>query len=85
MPRGTRWHRVQPAGRLRQRLTASYSPIFIQPYDSPDGLFYRVRVGKVPGEDAAQQFGEKLRSREGLAPMVVRLDEAAGAGGMNER
>ena len=73
------------AERLRERLTASYSPIFIQPYDSPDGLFYRVRVGKVPGEDAAQQFGEKLRNREGFKPMVVRLDEAAGPGGINER
>jgi len=73
------------AERLRERLTASYSPIFIQPYDSPDGLFYRVRVGKVPGEDAAQQFGEKLRNREGFKPMVVRLDGDAGAGGMNER
>jgi len=70
------------AERLRERLTASYSPVFIQPYDSPDGLFYRVRVGKVPGEDAAQQFGEKLRNHEGFKPMVVRLDEGADAGGM---
>jgi rare lipoprotein A len=69
------------AERLRQRLNASYSPIFIQPYDSPEGLFYRVRVGKVPGESAAQQFGEQLRSREGFTPMVVRLDEGAGTGG----
>ena len=73
------------AERLRQRLNASYSPIFIQQYDSPDGLFYRVRVGKVPGEDAAHQFGEQLRSREGFTPMVVRLDEGAAAGGLNER
>jgi rare lipoprotein A len=73
------------AERLRQRLNAAYSPIFIQPYDSPDGLFYRVRVGKVPGEDAARQFGEQLRNREGFTPMVVRLDEGAAAGGMNER
>ena len=73
------------AERLRERLNAAYSPIFIQPYDSPDGLFYRVRVGKVPGEGAAQQFGEQLRNREGFTPMVVRLDEGAGAGGMNER
>jgi rare lipoprotein A len=73
------------AERLRERLNAAYSPIFIQPYDSPDGLFYRVRVGKVPGEGAAQQFGEKLRNREGFTPMVVRLDEGAGTGGMNER
>jgi rare lipoprotein A len=68
------------AERLRERLTASYSPIFIQPFDSPDGLFYRVRVGKVPGEGAAQQFGEKLRNREGFKPTVVRLDEGANAG-----
>ena len=73
------------AERLRQRLNPSYSPIFIQTYDSPDGLFYRVRVGKVPGEDSARQFGEQLRSREGFSPMVVRLDESANAGGMNER
>jgi rare lipoprotein A len=73
------------AERLRQRLNASYSPIFIQQYDSPDGLFYRVRVGKVPGEDAAHQFGEQLRNREGFTPMVVRLDEGASAGGLNER
>jgi peptidoglycan lytic transglycosylase len=73
------------AERLRQRLSASYSPIFIQQYDSPDGLFYRVRVGKVPGEDAAHQFGEQLRNREGFTPIVVRLDEGAAAGGLNDR
>ena len=73
------------AERLRQRLNASYSPIFIQQYDSPDGLFYRVRVGKVPGEDAARQFGEQLRNREGFTPMVIRLDEGTAAGGMHER
>src|SRR5256885_2183687 len=69
------------AERLRERLSATYTPIFIQPYDSPDGLFYRVRVGKVPGEDAAHQFGDQLRSREGFTPLVVRLDETAAAGG----
>jgi rare lipoprotein A len=73
------------AERLRERLNAEYSPIFIQSYDSPDGLFYRVRVGKVPGEEAAQHFGEQLHTREGFKPMVVRLDEGAGAGGTNER
>jgi rare lipoprotein A len=74
------------AERLRQRLNAAYSPVFIQLYDSPDGLFYRVRVGKVPGQDAAHQFGEQLRNREGFTPMVVRLDEGAAAGGrLNER
>jgi len=69
------------AQRLRDRLNLSYSPIFIQQYDSPDGTFYRVRVGKVSGEDAARQFGEQLRSREGVTPIIVRLDEAAPVGG----
>jgi rare lipoprotein A len=68
------------AERLRARLGPSY-PVFIQQYDSPDGLFYRVRVGKVPGEDAARQFGEQLRYREGFTPFVVRLDEGLPAGG----
>jgi rare lipoprotein A len=69
------------AQRLRDRLNLSYSPIFIQQYDSPDGTFYRVRVGKVSGEDAARQFGEQLRNREGVTPIVVRLDEAIPSGG----
>jgi rare lipoprotein A len=63
------------AERLRDRLSVSYSPIFIQQYDSPEGAFYRVRVGRISGEQAAQDFGEKLRSTEGFSPMVIRLDE----------
>lgn len=63
------------AERLRERLNASYSPIFVQQYDSPDGLLYRVRVGKIAGEEAARQFSEQLRGREGFSPFVVRLDQ----------
>ncbi len=73
------------AQRLLERLNLAYSPIFIQQYDSPDGVFYRVRVGKVSGEDAARQFGEQLRQREGVRPIVVRLDESAPTGGIDER
>ena len=73
------------AERLRERLSASYSPIFIQNYDSPNGVYYRVRVGKVPGEDAARQFGEQLRSREGFTSFIVRLDEGVPSGGSDER
>ncbi len=65
------------AERLRTRLGVSYSPILIQEFDSPSGSYYRVRVGKVSGEDAAQQLGEQLRDREGLTPMVLRLDPGA--------
>jgi len=68
------------AERLHDRLSASYSPIFIQQYDSPDGVFYRVRVGRISGEDAARQFGEQLRGREGFTPFVTRLDEGIPAG-----
>ncbi len=68
------------ADRLRDRLSSSYSPIFIQTYDAPDGTFYRVRVGKVSGEDAAREFGEQLRDKEGFKPMVLRLDETVPAG-----
>ena len=63
------------ADRLRDRLNASYSPVFIQQYDAPEGTFFRVRVGKISGEEAAQQFSEQLRTREGFIPFVVRLDE----------
>jgi len=69
------------AERLRDRLSASYSPIFIQQYDSPDGLFYRVRVGKISGEDAAHQFGMQLHDREGFTQFVTRLDESTAVGG----
>jgi len=68
------------ADRLRDRLNLSYSPVFVQQYDSPDGTFYRVRVGKISGEQAAQDFGEKLRNSEGFTPFVVRLDETVPSG-----
>jgi rare lipoprotein A len=69
------------AERLRDRLSVSYTAIFIQQYDSPDGTFYRVRVGKISGESAAQDFAEQLRSKEGFTPMVLRLDEVPPSGG----
>jgi rare lipoprotein A len=69
------------AERLRDRLAQTYPPAFIQEYDSPSGYFYRVRVGKISGEDAARQFGEQLRVREGFVPFVVRIDEPDAGGG----
>ena len=63
------------AERLRERLSTTYSPILIQEYDAPDGVFFRVRVGKISGEDGARQFSEQLRAHEGFSPFVVRLDE----------
>ena len=68
------------AERLRERLSLSYSPIFIQQYDAADGPFYRVRVGKISGEEAAQQFAVTLRDKEGFKTMVLRLDENVPSG-----
>jgi rare lipoprotein A len=71
------------AERMRTRLSASYSPIHIVEYPTDGGPFYRVRVGKVSGEQAAQQLGEQLRGQEGVTPLIFRVDEG-GAGGGNE-
>jgi len=68
------------AERLRERLSASYSPIFIQQYDTADSSFYRVRVGKISGEETAQQYADQLRSKECFTPFVVRLDEVVPSG-----
>ena len=69
------------AQRLRDRLNAVYPPAFVQQVELEDGTFYRVRVGKISGEQSAQRFAEDLRAKEGFHSMVVRLDEDARAGG----
>jgi rare lipoprotein A len=68
------------AERLRDRLSITYSPIFIQQYDSSEGTFYRLRVGKISGEDAANDLAAQLRSKEGFTTLVFRLDETKSAG-----
>jgi len=71
------------AERFRERLSAAYSPTFVKRYDTTSGPFYRVHVGKVSGEEAAKEFGERLRSREGVTPMVIRLDDTFSEAGEN--
>ena len=63
------------AERLKSQLGTRYSPVSIAIYDSPNGMFYRVRVGHVSSEDAAQQLAERLKVEEQLTTFVVRLDE----------
>jgi rare lipoprotein A len=72
------------AERLRERLSATYSPTFVKRYDTSSGAFYRVHVGKVSGEEAAKEFGERLRSREGVTPIVIRLDDTFSEAGENQ-
>ena len=62
------------AERLRKQMQERYSFAIVQEYDAPQGLFYRVRVGKLTSEDAAKALGDKLRDQEHVQPFVVRLD-----------
>jgi peptidoglycan lytic transglycosylase len=65
----------QNAERLRARLGSKWGPIFIQEYDSPNGLLYRVRVGEVKSEAAARRLAAELRQKQGFpTTFVVRLD-----------
>jgi rare lipoprotein A len=63
------------AERLKAQLAARYSPVIVVPYDSPNGIFYRVRVGRLPSEEAARQLAGQLQAIEQFTTFVVRLDE----------
>jgi rare lipoprotein A len=71
------------AERLRERLSLTYTPIFIQQYDSSEGTFYRLRVGRVSGEDSANDLAAQLRAKEGFTTLVFRLDETKKPAGAN--
>ncbi|HYM09714.1 MAG TPA: septal ring lytic transglycosylase RlpA family protein [Bryobacterales bacterium] len=64
------------AERLRADLARRYGVAFIQKYDGPQGLFYRVRVGRESDVPAAQALAGELR-RQNFTPLVVRVDENA--------
>jgi rare lipoprotein A len=63
------------AERLRAQLMVRYGPVFIQDYDAPTGYFYRVRVGRVPTQQGAEQLAARLRNEQRFSTFVVRLDE----------
>lgn len=63
------------AERLRDRLLARYRQIFIQDYDAPTGHFFRVRVGRVPSLEDAQQIAAQLKQSDGFHTFVMRLDQ----------
>jgi rare lipoprotein A len=68
------------AERLRARLNESYPPSTIQQVALDEGTFYRVRAGRVSGEQAAQKFADELRAKEGLHTLVIRLDDVPSGG-----
>src|ERR1700722_13519843 len=61
------------AEKLRAQLSARYSQVSIALYNSPNGNFYRVRVGRVPTEEAAGQLAVQLQAEQ-FTTFVVRLD-----------
>jgi peptidoglycan lytic transglycosylase len=63
------------AERLRARLLARYGAIAIEQYDSATGILFRVRVGRLPNEEAARQMAEQLLVSDQLPGFVVRLDQ----------
>lgn len=58
---------------LKERLQRKYETVFIVPYESNIGTFYRVRVGAYPTEEKAGRIAAKL-TLDGLEPVVVRKD-----------
>jgi rare lipoprotein A len=62
------------AERVRARLEQRYQPVVVRAFDSPNGLFYRVWVGRAPSQEAARQLASRLAAEEGVTPFVVRFD-----------
>jgi rare lipoprotein A len=58
------------AEKLRARLDENYQNAHITTYESPDGVFYRVRVGRFTTLQQARK-GEEILIREGFDPMIV--------------
>jgi rare lipoprotein A len=75
------FHDKGNAERLQRRLSAAYPSVAIQSFDSPKGgSFYRVHVGKISGEDAAKKMSEELHAREGVKPLIFRVDNSSALG-----
>jgi rare lipoprotein A len=64
----------QNAQRLRELLNARYAPVSIAEYDTPRGVYYRVRAGRLPSEAAARELANQIQQQEHTPVFVVRLD-----------
>lgn len=64
----------QNATRLREQLGARYSPVTVTTLELPNGVFYRVRVGRFPSQAAAQQLAAEIQDQDAVVAFVVRLD-----------
>jgi hypothetical protein len=64
----------QNATRLREQLGARYSPVTVTALELPNGVYYRVRVGRLPSQAAAQQLATEIHHQDAVVALVVRLD-----------
>lgn len=62
------------ADSLRQRLLRRYQNVTVIPFNSVNGLLYRVRVGAEPSPSRANLLARQLEG-ENLPAVVVRLDD----------
>jgi rare lipoprotein A len=63
------------AERLKAQLESRYPPVSLARFESANGTFYRVRVGRLPSEEAARRLAEQLHESEQFTTFVVRLDD----------
>jgi cell division protein FtsN len=62
------------AERLKEQIEIKFRPVDIQGFKRGDGLFYRVRVGHEPTEEAARALAKSLRGANlATETFVVRL------------
>jgi rare lipoprotein A len=66
--------RRENAERLRARLLARYPVIVFQEYDAPAGHLYRVLVGRLASQQAAQEEAAQLSRVDAVSGFVVRID-----------
>lgn len=64
----------QNAQRLREQLNARYAPVKIVEFAASNGVFYRVRAGRLPSEAAARELASEIAAQEHMVALVVRLD-----------
>jgi len=65
----------QNAVRFIRALEERYQPVTLYPQDTPRGMLYQVRVGRVGSETEARQLAQRLRREEQVTPFIVRLTE----------
>ena len=54
------------ADRLKAQLESRYPPVSVVPFESANGTFYRVRIGRLPSEAAAQNLASSCTDSEAV-------------------